>query len=91
MAANSSRASTARPIGKWYSFDALGAHFIALTNVLDLRAGGLGRLGEEQIDWLEKDLRGRSASTPLIIFTHMPLWDLYPEWGWGTDDSARRR
>jgi hypothetical protein len=74
---------------KWYSFDALGAHFIALTNVLDLRAGGLGRLGDEQIDWLEKDLRGRSASTPLIVFTHMPLWDLYPEWGWGTDDSAR--
>ena len=74
---------------KWYSFDALGAHFVALVNVLDLRAGGLGRLGAEQLDWLEKDLRGRSASTPLVIFTHMPLWDLYPEWGWGTDDAAQ--
>jgi hypothetical protein len=74
---------------KWYSFDALGAHFVALVNVLDLRAGGLGRLGDEQLEWLEKDLRGRSASTPLIIFTHMPLWNAYPEWGWGTDDSAQ--
>ena len=83
------RALQRRSNSKWYSFDALGAHFIALTNVLDLRAGGLGRLGEERIDWLEKDLRGGSASTPLIVFTHMPLWDLYPEWGWGTDDSAR--
>jgi len=73
---------------KWYSFDALGAHFIALVNVLDLRAGGLGRLGNEQLEWLEKDLRGRSASTPVIVFTHMPLWNVYPEWGWGTDDSA---
>ena len=54
-----------------------------------MRPGGLGRLGEEQLGWLEQDLRGRSASTPLVIFAHMPLWDLYPEWGWGTDDSAR--
>jgi len=74
---------------KWYSFDALGAHFVALVNVLDLRAGGLGRLGDEQLEWLEKDLRGRSASTPLIVFAHMPLWNAYPEWGWGTDDSAQ--
>jgi 3',5'-cyclic-AMP phosphodiesterase len=74
---------------RWYSFDALDAHFIALVNVLDLQAGGLGRLGDEQLAWLEKDLRGRSASTPLVIFTHMPLWNLYPEWGWGTDDSAQ--
>jgi hypothetical protein len=77
------------PDRKWYSFDALGAHFVALVNVLDLRAGGLGQLGAEQLEWLEKDLRGRSASTPLIIFAHMPLWNLYPEWGWGTDDSAQ--
>ena len=74
---------------KWYSFDALGAHFVALVNVLDLRAGGLGRLGDEQLAWLEKDLRGRSASTPLIVFAHMPLWNVYREWGWGTDDSTQ--
>ena len=77
------------PDRKWYSFDALGAHFVALVNVLDLRAGGFGRLGDEQLDWLEKDLRGRSASTPIVIFAHMPLWNAYPEWGWGTDDSAQ--
>jgi Icc protein len=77
------------PDRKWYSFDAHGAHFIALVNVLDLQAGGFGKLGSEQLEWLEKDLHGRSASTPIILFTHMPLWNVYPEWGWGTDDSTR--
>jgi hypothetical protein len=74
---------------KWYSFDTGGAHFIGLVNVLDLQAGGFGKLGGEQLEWLEKDLHGRSASTPIVIFTHMPLWNIYPEWGWGTDDSAQ--
>jgi hypothetical protein len=74
---------------KWYSFDAGGAHFVGLVNVLDLQAGGFGKLGREQLEWLEKDLRGRSASTPIIIFAHMPLWSVYPEWGWGTDDATQ--
>ena len=73
----------------WYSFDQGGVHFVALVNVLNLRPGGLGYLGPEQLGWLEQDLRGCSASTPLVIFTHMPLWTLYPAWGWGTDDSAQ--
>jgi len=73
----------------WYSFDQSGVHFVALVNVLNLRPGGLGYLGPDQLAWLEQDLRGQSASTPLVIFTHMPLWTLYPAWGWGTDDSAQ--
>jgi Icc protein len=77
------------PDRKWYSFDSHGVHFIGLVNVLDLQAGGFGRLGTEQLDWLERDLRGRSASTPLIIFTHMPLWTVYADWGWGTDDAIQ--
>jgi Icc protein len=72
----------------WYSFDAGGAHFVGLVNVVELAAGGLGHLGPAQLDWLRDDLAGRSSSTPIVIFAHMPLWSLYPEWGWGTDDSA---
>jgi Icc protein len=77
------------PDRKWYSFDQNGVHFIALTNVLDLRGGGLGFLGDAQLAWLEEDLKGRGSSTPLVVFAHIPLWSLYPTWGWGTDDSAR--
>jgi len=73
----------------WYSYDHGGVHFIGLVNVLNLQAGGLGSLGRDQLDWLKKDLAGRSASTPIVVFAHMPLWSLYPQWGWGTDDSAQ--
>jgi len=74
---------------KWYSFDQGGVHFIGLTNVLDLRGGGLGFLGDEQLAWLKKDLQARTSSTPIVVFAHIPLWSLYPQWGWGTDDSAQ--
>ncbi|MFY9892700.1 MAG: metallophosphoesterase [Xanthobacteraceae bacterium] len=73
----------------WYSFDANGVHFIGLVNVFDLRAGGLGNLGNEQLEWLEADLKGRSASTPIVVFAHIPLWTVYPDWGWGTEDGGR--
>jgi 3',5'-cyclic AMP phosphodiesterase CpdA len=73
----------------WHSFDAGGVHFIGLVNVVNLKAGGLGMLGNDQLEWLEKDLKGRSASTPIVVFAHIPLWVIYPEWGWGTEDSAR--
>ncbi|MEX3954814.1 metallophosphoesterase [Trinickia sp. EG282A] len=74
--------------GGWYSFDHRGVHFIALINVLNLKAGGLGWLGPDQLAWLKNDLAGRSAETPIVVFAHMPLWALYPSWGWGTDDSG---
>src|SRR6478735_6968523 len=73
----------------WYSFDANGVHFIGLVNVVDLKAGGLGNLGDDQLEWLEDDLKGRSGSTPIVVFAHIPLWSVYPQWGWGTDDSAQ--
>ncbi len=87
----------------WYSFDFNGVHFMGLVNVaggvrfMDLvnidnpggKAGGLGTLGEEQLKWIEDDLKGRSASTPIVVFAHVPLWAVYPTWGWGTEDSAR--
>jgi len=73
----------------WYSFDYRGAHFVGLINVLNFKPGGLGVLGREQLEWLEKDLRGRSSSTPIVVLAHMPLWTVYEQWGWGTEDSAQ--
>lgn len=72
----------------WYSFDHKGVHFVGLVNVVNLKAGGLGLLGDEQLRWLQDDLRAKSASTPIVIFAHIPLWTVYEKWGWGTDDSA---
>jgi len=73
----------------WYSFDQGGVHFVALVNVVNLKAGGLGSLGAEQLAWLEKDVAHLKSSTPIVVFAHIPLWSVYPEWGWGTDDSGR--
>jgi 3',5'-cyclic AMP phosphodiesterase CpdA len=73
----------------WYSFDKNGVHFIGLVNVMNLKAGGLGSLGNEQLEWMEDDVKHLSKSTPIIVFAHIPLWSVYPEWGWGTEDSAR--
>lgn len=73
----------------WHSFDQNGIHFIGLVNVMNLKAGGFGNLGDEQLEWLEDDVKGLSASTPIVVFAHVPLWTVYPQWGWGTDDGAR--
>ena len=71
----------------YYSFDHAGVHFVALINVLQFKPGGLGTLGTDQLAWLAADLKGRSASTPLVVFAHMPLWTIYEPWGWGTGDA----
>jgi hypothetical protein len=72
----------------YYSFDHSGVHFVALINVLQFKAGGLGTLGAEQLAWVEADLKGRSSSTPIVVFAHMPLWTIYEPWGWGTEDAG---
>ena len=73
----------------WYSFDKKGVHFVGLVNVMNLKAGGLGSLGADQLAWIERDLKPLSSSVPIIVFAHIPLWSVYPEWGWGTEDSAQ--
>jgi 3',5'-cyclic-AMP phosphodiesterase len=73
----------------WYSFDDHGVHFIGLNNVVDLKAGGLGRLGPEQLAWLADDIKGKSNSIPIVVFAHIPLWTVYADWGWGTDDGLQ--
>lgn len=72
----------------WQSFDHKGMHFVGLVNVLERSNAGLGHLGKEQLKWLKADLSDRSASTPIVLFAHVPLWSVYPKWGWSTDDSA---
>ncbi len=81
----------------WQSFDYEGVHFIGLINVLNLKQGsgtglggsGLGQLGPDQLAWLSKDVKSLSSSTPIVVFAHVPLWTIYPDWGWGTEDSAQ--
>ncbi len=75
--------------GGWYSFEMNGVHFIGLVNVMNLKAGGLGTLGPEQLEWLAKDVKRLKSSTPIVVFAHIPLWAVYPEWGWGTEDSTQ--
>jgi Icc protein len=73
----------------WQSFDYKGVHFVGLVNVANLKPGGLGALGPEQLDWLKKDLAGLKDSTPVVAYAHVPLWAVYPKWGWGTEDSEQ--
>lgn len=71
----------------YYSFDHNGVHFIGLLNVMHFKPNGLGSLGDDQLEWLENDLKGRSSSTPIVVFAHMPMWTIYG--GWGTGDAGR--
>jgi 3',5'-cyclic AMP phosphodiesterase CpdA len=73
----------------WLSFDHSGVHFVGLVNVANIGEGGLGVLGAEQLDWLRRDLAPLSSETPLVVFAHIPLWAVYPQWGWGTQDAEQ--
>jgi len=71
----------------WYSFNHKDVHFVGLNNSVVLE--GMGMLGEEQLKWLEADLKGQPSSRPVVVFAHIPLWSVYPEWGWATKDSEQ--
>ena len=71
----------------WYSFDHKGVHFVGLVNVVQLE--GMGKLGQVQLEWLKQDLHGVKSSVPIVLFAHIPLWAVYPDWGWGTSDSEQ--
>jgi len=75
--------------GGWFSFNQRGVHFIGLVNVMNIAEGGLGILGEDQLAWLKDDVSGLSSSTPVVVFAHVPLWAIYPQWGWGTQDAEQ--
>jgi len=71
----------------WYSFDRGGAHFVALVNVFNFET--VGKLGAKQIAWVEKDLANVKSSTPIVVLGHVPLYALFPAWGWTTEDGAQ--
>jgi len=71
----------------WYSFDIAGVHLIGLVNTLNLKK--LGHLGADQLEFIEKDVAGLPNDTPIIVFSHIPLFAMYPDWGWGTDDASQ--
>jgi Icc protein len=77
----------------WYSFDHKGVHFVGLVNVASAKSGsgdgGLGVIGKDQLDWLEKDVAGLRDSNPIVVFAHVPLWSVYEKWGWGTRDAEQ--
>jgi 3',5'-cyclic AMP phosphodiesterase CpdA len=73
----------------WHSFDHKGVHFVGLVNVANLKPGGLGVLGPDQLAWLKKDVAGLAGSTPIVVYAHVPLWTVYDKWGWGTEDSEQ--
>ncbi|HEY5840674.1 MAG TPA: metallophosphoesterase [Mycobacterium sp.] len=73
----------------WYSFDIAGVHVIALVNTLNFKSMGLGHLGTDQLDFVQKDVAPLSSDTPIIVFGHIPLFAMYPSWGWGTDDATQ--
>ena len=75
--------------GGWYSFDQGGVHFVGLVNVLTFEKAKAGGLGTEQLEWLEKDLKGKTASTPIVVMAHVPMWPVYPQWGWATEDAPQ--
>jgi len=79
-------------IGTGYqSFDYKGVHFIGLVNVANISNGqtALGVLGNEQLEWMEKDVASLGSSTPIVVFAHVPLWTIYEKWGWGTQDASQ--
>ena len=69
----------------YYSFDHKGVHFVAIDNVSDPQA----RIGEEQLAWLKADLAKQDKDGRIVVFTHRPLFDLYPQWDWATRDGAQ--
>ncbi|HEY1655259.1 MAG TPA: metallophosphoesterase [Candidatus Tumulicola sp.] len=73
----------------WFSWDAQGVHYVALVNVDDFAAESMGALGTEQLAWLESDLRSIPRSRPVVVFAHVPLYALYPAWGWTTADGSK--
>jgi 3',5'-cyclic-AMP phosphodiesterase len=75
--------------GGWYSFDQNGVHFVGLMNVVGFGPATGGTLGKDQLEWLEDDLKGKSASTPIVVMAHIPLWPIYPQWGWTTGDAEQ--
>ncbi len=67
------------------TFEHKGIKFIALDNVSDPK----GMLGEQQIDWFAKEVKGTPREEPLVVLAHRPLFDLKADWDWTTADGSK--
>jgi 3',5'-cyclic AMP phosphodiesterase CpdA len=74
----------------WQSFDHRGVHFVGMVNVANLKPGGLGVLGAEQLEWFKRDLEALSNDTPIVVYAHVPLWPSIRN-GVGRPKTASRR
>ncbi|TGD75844.1 serine/threonine protein phosphatase [Mangrovimicrobium sediminis] len=45
------------------------------------------RLGNAQLDWLARELAPLANDTPLVLFTHAPLQQLYRPWNFWTEEA----
>lgn len=61
--------------------------FMALTSPIP---GNWG-VGDKTLEWLAKDVANVSADTPVVVFTHSPLWDYYPRWNFQVADAKQIR
>src|ERR1051325_5189616 len=55
---------------------------------LTARSRGAAAVGAAQLAWLQKGLARYGRTTPVVVFTHRPLFDLRPDWEWFTSDGA---
>jgi hypothetical protein len=68
-----------------YTFDHKGVHFIAIDNVSDPTSS----ITDPQLAWLADELKKLDKNSRIIVLTHRPLFDLYPNWDWWTRDGAK--
>lgn len=46
-------------------------------------------VGDEQRAWLAKDLEKVPVATPVVVFSHSPLYKLYRPWNFWTEDAEQ--
>lgn len=68
-----------------YTFEHKEVYFIVVDNVSDPTSS----IGDTQLQWLSAELKKLEKDSRIVIFTHRPLFDLYPQWDWATRDGAK--
>lgn len=58
---------------------------------LECHQCGLWGVQDEQLSWLEADVKKLRPDTPVVMLTHSPLWDYYPRWNFQTSDAPEIR
>ena len=68
----------------WQSFEYKGWHFILLKSVEQTESRGYqGEIGQDQIEWLKRDLAAIPDTMPVVVSVHIPLISAYGQWANG--------